>query len=86
MLTLTIGSRVSGMRGSAFGAAPHQGGHKVVSGEASFDLSLYFKSSSQRLQMSNPISSPGDSIFYLHHTLLDKVWWDWKALGLAARL
>jgi len=36
--------------------------------------------------MANPISSPGDPIFYLHHTYLDKVWWGWQALNLPARL
>jgi tyrosinase len=36
--------------------------------------------------MANPISSPGDPIFYLHHTWLDKVWWDWQALNLSSRL
>lgn len=29
-------------------------------------------------EMSNPISSPGDPVFYLHHSWLDKVWWDWQ--------
>ncbi|KAF5534722.1 di-copper centre-containing protein, partial [Fusarium napiforme] len=38
------------------------------------------------LEMANPISSPGDPLFYLHHTWLDKVWWDWQALDLPARL
>lgn len=36
--------------------------------------------------MNNPISSPGDPVFYLHHTWLDKVWWDWQALNLSSRL
>jgi tyrosinase len=36
--------------------------------------------------MLNPISSPGDPIFYLHHTYLDKVWWGWQALNLPIRL
>lgn len=36
--------------------------------------------------MSNPISSPGDPIFYLHHTWLDKIWWDWQAQDLPRRL
>lgn len=36
--------------------------------------------------MLDPIASPGDPIFYLHHTYLDKVWWGWQALNLPARL
>ncbi|SPO07087.1 uncharacterized protein DNG_09781 [Cephalotrichum gorgonifer] len=36
--------------------------------------------------MLDPIASPGDPIFYLHHTWLDKVFWDWQALDLPARL
>ncbi|KAM7201564.1 Di-copper centre-containing protein [Naviculisporaceae sp. PSN 640] len=30
-------------------------------------------------QMQNGVSSPGDPLFYLHHTWLDKVFWDWQA-------
>lgn len=29
--------------------------------------------------MLNGVSSPGDPLFYLHHTWLDKVFWDWQA-------
>ena len=36
--------------------------------------------------MSDPIASPGDPIFYLHHTWLDKVFWDWQSADLPARL
>lgn len=36
--------------------------------------------------MNDPVASPGDPIFYLHHTWLDKVFWDWQALDLPARL
>jgi tyrosinase len=36
--------------------------------------------------MSNPISSPGDPLFYLHHTWLDKIWWDWQKQNLSVRL
>ncbi|KAK4098878.1 Di-copper centre-containing protein [Parathielavia hyrcaniae] len=37
-------------------------------------------------KMLDPIASPGDPIFYLHHTFLDKVYWDWQARDLPARL
>lgn len=36
--------------------------------------------------MLDPIASPGDPLFYLHHTWLDKVWWEWQILDLPARL
>ncbi|SPO07230.1 uncharacterized protein DNG_09924 [Cephalotrichum gorgonifer] len=36
--------------------------------------------------MNDPIASPGDPIFYLHHTWLDKVFWDWQAQDLPSRL
>ena len=36
--------------------------------------------------MLDPIASPGDPIFYLHHTWLDKVFWGWQSLDLPARL
>ena len=36
--------------------------------------------------MIDSIASPGDPIFYLHHSFLDKVWWDWQALDLPSRL
>ncbi|KAI1294328.1 hypothetical protein F5Y03DRAFT_387695 [Xylaria venustula] len=30
--------------------------------------------------------SPGDPLFYLHHGWLNKLWWDWEAQDLPARL
>jgi len=36
--------------------------------------------------MTDPIASPGDLLFYLHHTWLDKLFWDWQKLDLPARL
>ncbi|KAM7197047.1 tyrosinase [Naviculisporaceae sp. PSN 640] len=37
-------------------------------------------------KMLDPVASPGDPIFYLHHTWLDKLFWEWQALDLPARL
>ncbi|KAI5918894.1 Di-copper centre-containing protein [Camillea tinctor] len=36
--------------------------------------------------MVNPLLSPGDPVFFLHHGYLDKLWWDWQAANLTARL
>jgi tyrosinase len=36
--------------------------------------------------MLNPISSPGDPLFYIHHAFIDKLWWDWQSADLDARL
>jgi tyrosinase len=38
------------------------------------------------LQMADPFTSPGDPIFFLHHTWLDKAWWDWQKRDLPSRL
>ncbi|KAK0620901.1 hypothetical protein B0T14DRAFT_405614, partial [Immersiella caudata] len=37
-------------------------------------------------QMSNPISSPGDPLFFLHHAWLDQLWAQWQAADPATRL
>jgi tyrosinase len=37
-------------------------------------------------QMLNPISSPGDPLFYLHHAFIDKLWWDWQTADIGNRL
>lgn len=36
--------------------------------------------------MLDPIASPGDPVFYLHHTYLDYIFWQWQAQNLPARL
>jgi tyrosinase len=35
--------------------------------------------------MVNGVLSPGDPLFYLHHTWLDRVFWNWQAHDRAAR-
>lgn len=29
---------------------------------------------------------PGDPLFFLHHTNLDRLWWEWQAINLTSRL
>jgi tyrosinase len=36
--------------------------------------------------MLNPISSPGDPLFYVHHAFIDKLWWNWQSFDLSDRL
>lgn len=36
--------------------------------------------------MSDPISSPVDPLFWLHHAWLDLVWWQWQSAKLPERL
>jgi len=35
--------------------------------------------------MVDPATSPGDPIFYLHHTWVDKYWWDWQKKDKSTR-
>ena len=79
---------------------PHQGGHKGIGGEMSsaisspggnvsflpffrpFPLLLF-----SVLRFTKVFFSPRpDPIFYLHHTFLDRVWWQWQERALPARL
>ncbi|KAK9417054.1 hypothetical protein SUNI508_09072 [Seiridium unicorne] len=36
--------------------------------------------------MGDPTYSPGDPGFYLHHSYLDKLWWEWQKADYPARL
>lgn len=36
--------------------------------------------------MLDVVASPGDPLFFLHHTYLDRVWWQWQQKNLTARL
>lgn len=31
-------------------------------------------------------ASPGDPLFFLHHTNLDRLWWQWQQANLSSRL
>ena len=36
--------------------------------------------------MVNTQLSPGDPVFFLHHTYLDSLWWRWQSMNLSSRL
>ncbi|KAK9784031.1 putative Tyrosinase copper-binding domain-containing protein [Seiridium cardinale] len=36
--------------------------------------------------MLDVVASPGDPLFFLHHTYLDRVWWQWQEQNLTTRL
>lgn len=48
---------------------PHGGGHWSLGGDPARDL----------------FASPADPVFYLHHTMIDRVWWLWQMQDAAAR-
>lgn len=47
----------------------HTGGHMTVNGDPGGDL----------------FASPGDPIFFLQHAAIDRTWWTWQNLDVAAR-
>ncbi|CAI6335949.1 unnamed protein product [Periconia digitata] len=47
----------------------HGGGHFTIGGDPGRDL----------------FTSPGDPIFYLHHSMIDRVWWMWQSLDVKKR-
>ncbi|CZR62661.1 related to monophenol monooxygenase (tyrosinase) [Phialocephala subalpina] len=47
----------------------HGGGHYTIAGDPGADV----------------FTSPGDPAFYLHHSMIDRVWWIWQNLDLANR-
>ncbi|KAH0609722.1 uncharacterized protein H6S33_012268 [Morchella sextelata] len=50
----------------------HGGGHLAIGGELGTLADVW--------------SSAGDPLFYLHHTNMDRLWWEWQKKDLPARL
>lgn len=36
--------------------------------------------------MTDVDASPGDPLFYLHHTYLDRLWWQWEQINAKDRM
>ncbi|KAK3306517.1 uncharacterized protein B0T15DRAFT_527438 [Chaetomium strumarium] len=48
----------------------HAGGHFTIGGDPGSDI----------------FASPGDPVFYLHHAMIDRVWWIWQMQDPSSRL
>lgn len=48
----------------------HGGGHYSIGGEPGRDV----------------FTSPGDPVFYLHHSMIDRIWWIWQMLDTPERV
>lgn len=66
--------------------SPHRGGHGGVGGEVHYSTHHLYDLQANEFQMLNGVSSPGDPLFYLHHTWLDKIWADWQNQNRSYRL
>ncbi|KAK0712046.1 hypothetical protein B0H67DRAFT_555920 [Lasiosphaeris hirsuta] len=72
-------------------AKPHIAGHWGIGGTVSLTFStihlLSLLSYLTKLPcMSNPHTSPGDPLFFLHHTWIDLQWWRWQSQDPSTRL
>ncbi|EOO04223.1 putative tyrosinase central domain-containing protein [Phaeoacremonium minimum UCRPA7] len=70
--SLITGSSSIGSFQNTLQAVPgvHSGGHFTIGGTPGGDI----------------YASPGDPAFYLHHAMVDRVWWIWQMQDLATRL
>uniref|UniRef100_A0A0W0GD91 Tyrosinase copper-binding domain-containing protein n=1 Tax=Moniliophthora roreri TaxID=221103 RepID=A0A0W0GD91_MONRR len=59
---------------------------KNVSQLFTFDTFEEFRIELEGGEMGDRYSSPGDPLFYLHHTNLDRIWWKWQTANPSARL
>ncbi|KAF2875983.1 hypothetical protein BDV95DRAFT_287630 [Massariosphaeria phaeospora] len=68
----TFGAFASRMQGDfpAGFLGVHAAGHLTIGGDPAGDL----------------FASPGDPAFYLHHAMIDRVWWTWQNLDIERRL
>lgn len=58
-------------------AKPHTAGHFALGGNGTVGANG---------TMYDQACSPGDPLFFLHHTNLDRLWWEWQAINLTSRL
>lgn len=68
---------------------PHGAGHSSVGGSVSSPY-LHRESCTCMLtesqQMFDVTMSPSDPLFFLHHSYLDKLWWEWESVNTSTRL
>lgn len=83
-----------------FKAKPHTAGHAAIGGTVSSgacpcvpehacppsDVPTRTCQLTPLIQMLEALASCGDPLFFLHHTNLDRLWWEWQSANLSSRL
>jgi tyrosinase len=69
---------------ACLGSTPHTSGHYAVGGTVSCN-SLLENAFLTLKQMDDVSLSPADPLFFMHHTNLDRLWWEWQSKN-ASRL
>lgn len=66
---------------------PHTAGHSAVGGTVSWHEYRWQNDKLiNSLQMLDVVGSPGEPLFFLHHSNLDRLWWQWQQANLTTRL
>lgn len=68
-----------------FSSSPHTAGHAAVGG-VMLDVTCSPGGKSLCKSIIKSILINIDPIFFLHHTNLDRLWWNWQAMDLESRL
>jgi tyrosinase len=72
---------------NCWGTNPHLAGHMGVGGTVSENPDVDNENTMLTTnKMLDVVSSPGDPLFFTHHTNIDRLWWEWQSADIENRL